>query len=101
MSAISYKPFPVITIEGDPRECGVQHGERAAERVAPVGGTEAPRHPGAGGRHRGRSGRRDDPRAGHVPRVDQHQWAFRTMQGTERAGKISHRPSMAATALGG
>jgi len=29
-----YKPFPGISIEGDARECGVQHGEQAAERVA-------------------------------------------------------------------
>jgi isopenicillin-N N-acyltransferase like protein len=29
-----YEPFPVIDIEGDARECGVQHGARAAERVA-------------------------------------------------------------------
>jgi len=29
-----YKPFPVLSIEGDARECGVQHGEQAAERVA-------------------------------------------------------------------
>jgi isopenicillin-N N-acyltransferase-like protein len=29
-----YKPFPVHSIEGDARECGVQHGELAADRVA-------------------------------------------------------------------
>ena len=29
-----YAPFPVISIEGDARECGVQHGQHAAERVA-------------------------------------------------------------------
>jgi len=29
-----YKPFPVISIEGDAHECGVQHGAQAAERVA-------------------------------------------------------------------
>lgn len=29
-----YKPFPVISIEGDAYECGVQHGSAAAERVA-------------------------------------------------------------------
>lgn len=29
-----YAPFPVITIEGNAYECGVQHGEQAAERVA-------------------------------------------------------------------
>ena len=29
-----YKPFPVLTIEGDARECGMQHGAGAAERVA-------------------------------------------------------------------
>ena len=29
-----YKPFPVIAIEGDAHECGVQHGARAADRVA-------------------------------------------------------------------
>jgi isopenicillin-N N-acyltransferase-like protein len=29
-----YKPFPVLTIEGSPRECGMQHGAGAAERVA-------------------------------------------------------------------
>jgi isopenicillin-N N-acyltransferase-like protein len=29
-----YKPFPVISIEGDAHECGIQHGQRAAERVA-------------------------------------------------------------------
>ena len=29
-----YQPFPVITIEGDAFECGVQHGEQAADRVA-------------------------------------------------------------------
>ncbi len=31
---ILYKPFPVIDIQGTPRECGVQHGQLAAERVA-------------------------------------------------------------------
>ena len=29
-----YQPFPVISIEGDARECGVQHGRAAADRVA-------------------------------------------------------------------
>jgi isopenicillin-N N-acyltransferase-like protein len=29
-----YKPFPVISIEGDARECGEQHGALAADRVA-------------------------------------------------------------------
>ena len=29
-----YKPFPVISIEGDAHECGVQYGAAAAERVA-------------------------------------------------------------------
>jgi len=29
-----YEPFPVISIEGDARECGVQHGTAAADRVA-------------------------------------------------------------------
>ena len=29
-----YQPFPVLTIEGDARECGEQHGAKAAERVA-------------------------------------------------------------------
>ena len=29
-----YKPFPVLTIEGSARECGMQHGAGAAERVA-------------------------------------------------------------------
>ena len=29
-----YEPFPVISIEGDAYECGVQHGSQAAERVA-------------------------------------------------------------------
>ncbi|MGV3628535.1 MAG: C45 family autoproteolytic acyltransferase/hydrolase [Betaproteobacteria bacterium] len=29
-----YKPFPVYSIEGDARECGMQHGALAAERVA-------------------------------------------------------------------
>jgi isopenicillin-N N-acyltransferase-like protein len=30
----SYQPFPVYRIEGDARECGVQYGAQAAERVA-------------------------------------------------------------------
>jgi isopenicillin-N N-acyltransferase-like protein len=30
----AYPPFPVISIEGDARECGVQYGEQAADRVA-------------------------------------------------------------------
>ena len=30
----TYKPFPVIAIEGDAYECGVQHGAQAATRVA-------------------------------------------------------------------
>lgn len=34
MSDRHYAPFPVITIEGDARACGLQHGERAADRVA-------------------------------------------------------------------
>ena len=34
MSATLYRPFPVISIEGDAHACGVQHGERAADRVA-------------------------------------------------------------------
>ena len=34
MSTTFYKPFPVISVEGDAHACGVQHGERAAERVA-------------------------------------------------------------------
>ncbi len=35
MNALTaYQPFPVISIEGDARECGVQYGEQAAERVA-------------------------------------------------------------------
>lgn len=34
MAATSYKPFPIISIEGDPHACGVQHGQHAAERVA-------------------------------------------------------------------
>lgn len=34
MTTPHYKPFPVIAIEGDARECGVQHGARAADRVA-------------------------------------------------------------------
>ena len=34
MTTTLYKPFPVISIEGDAHECGVQHGEYAAERVA-------------------------------------------------------------------
>ena len=29
-----YQPFPVISIEGDAHECGVQHGMAAADRVA-------------------------------------------------------------------
>ncbi|HEX3170508.1 MAG TPA: C45 family peptidase [Burkholderiales bacterium] len=29
-----YKPFPVISIEGDAHECGAQHGAKAADRVA-------------------------------------------------------------------
>ncbi len=29
-----YKPFPIYAIEGDARECGVQHGTLAADRVA-------------------------------------------------------------------
>lgn len=29
-----YQPFPVISIEGDAHECGVQHGIAAADRVA-------------------------------------------------------------------
>ena len=29
-----YKPFPVIAIEGDAHECGLQHGQHAAARVA-------------------------------------------------------------------
>ena len=34
MNTTFYKPFPVISIEGDAHECGLQHGQRAAERVA-------------------------------------------------------------------
>jgi isopenicillin-N N-acyltransferase-like protein len=34
MSTTHYKPFPVISIEGDAHACGVQHGARAADRVA-------------------------------------------------------------------
>ena len=34
MNTPFYKPFPVISIEGDAHECGVQHGQRAADRVA-------------------------------------------------------------------
>ena len=34
MTPTTYKPFPVISIEGDAYECGVQHGAQAAERVA-------------------------------------------------------------------
>ena len=34
MSITAYQPFPVIAIEGDARECGMQHGAQAAERVA-------------------------------------------------------------------
>ena len=34
MSTPQYQPFPVISIEGDPHACGVQHGQRAADRVA-------------------------------------------------------------------
>lgn len=30
----AYAPFPVYSLEGDARECGVQHGELAADRVA-------------------------------------------------------------------
>jgi len=30
----TYQPFPVINIEGDARDCGVQYGEQAADRVA-------------------------------------------------------------------
>lgn len=33
-----YKPFPVHSIEGDARECGMQHGELAADRVAKTTG---------------------------------------------------------------
>src|SRR3954462_7092202 len=29
-----FKPFPVLTLDGDPYECGLQHGADAAERVA-------------------------------------------------------------------
>ena len=29
-----YKPFPVISIEGDAYECGLQHGTAAVARVA-------------------------------------------------------------------
>ena len=29
-----YRPFPVISLEGDAHECGEQHGANAAERVA-------------------------------------------------------------------
>ena len=29
-----FAPFPVISIEGDPHECGRQHGNAAADRVA-------------------------------------------------------------------
>lgn len=29
-----YKPFPVVSIEGDAHECGIQHGAAAADRVA-------------------------------------------------------------------
>jgi isopenicillin-N N-acyltransferase-like protein len=34
MSEILYQPFPVVAIEGDAHECGLQHGQHAAERVA-------------------------------------------------------------------
>jgi isopenicillin-N N-acyltransferase-like protein len=34
MSATFYRPFPVINIQGDAHECGLQHGQHAAERVA-------------------------------------------------------------------
>lgn len=30
----SFQPFPVYSVEGDARECGMQHGEHAADRVA-------------------------------------------------------------------
>lgn len=30
----SYQPFPVISLEGEPYECGVQYGAQAADRVA-------------------------------------------------------------------
>ena len=31
-----YPPFPVISIEGDAYECGLQHGSAAAARVAKI-----------------------------------------------------------------
>lgn len=31
---VHYQPFPVHSLEGDARDCGVQHGELAADRVA-------------------------------------------------------------------
>ena len=34
MTTTRYEPFPVISIEGNARDCGVQHGQRASERVA-------------------------------------------------------------------
>ncbi len=34
MESALYKPFPVISIEGDAFECGLQHGQAAAARVA-------------------------------------------------------------------
>ena len=34
MNTTFYKPFPVISIEGDAHECGLQHGQHASERVA-------------------------------------------------------------------
>lgn len=33
-SELRYAPFPVISIEGSPRECGEQHGAQASDRVA-------------------------------------------------------------------
>jgi isopenicillin-N N-acyltransferase-like protein len=32
--SVRYAPFPVYSLEGDARACGVQHGELAADRVA-------------------------------------------------------------------
>lgn len=32
--ARAYQPFPVIDVEGDARECGLQYGKQAADRVA-------------------------------------------------------------------
>ncbi len=37
-----YKPFPVISIEGDAHACGVQHATAAAERVAKTTGFYLP-----------------------------------------------------------